>query len=260
MRALLKDGTWVEIDTKCLFHNQYNTTDESGNKRIFDRDIKRIEGDVRLGKGCCKHCGAIVNRGEEEEHFSLRESRPCEDCFWYMRHEVGNEEKGKVVSQEKNPDGKTVIRTIVTKEVTYERRCTYIEQGKLACANSMCRAYGIDWFTPENTFFLKYPDGFEKKPLRDVLMHSGFFPRNDFVLTFYKDIGSYTLEAWFDQDDPDTLSCFCMRNTRRNIRFRLEDGTFYMEDGFSWVPTKDLTLPSYAFDAVKKILGGICAK
>lgn len=27
MKALLKNGEWVEIDTACLFNNQYNTKD-----------------------------------------------------------------------------------------------------------------------------------------------------------------------------------------------------------------------------------------
>ena len=35
MKALLKTGEWVEIETTHLFHDQYNTAD----KRIFDRDV-----------------------------------------------------------------------------------------------------------------------------------------------------------------------------------------------------------------------------
>ena len=42
MKALLKNGEWVEIDTTCLFNNQYN----AAGKRIFDQDIKRIVDDV----------------------------------------------------------------------------------------------------------------------------------------------------------------------------------------------------------------------
>ena len=60
MRALLKTGEWVDIDTKCLFENQYNTTEECGNKRIFDGQIQKIENDARVGKGKCKYCGAEI--------------------------------------------------------------------------------------------------------------------------------------------------------------------------------------------------------
>lgn len=40
-------GKWVEIDTKCIFDNQYNTVD---GYRIYDTWIDRIEDDVRDDK------------------------------------------------------------------------------------------------------------------------------------------------------------------------------------------------------------------
>jgi len=42
-----KKGTWVEIDTKCIFDNQYNTVD---GYRIHDTWIDKIEDDVRDDK------------------------------------------------------------------------------------------------------------------------------------------------------------------------------------------------------------------
>ena len=72
MKALLKTGEWVEIDTACLFNNQYNTKD---GKRIFDQEISRIVDDVRLGLGKCRYCGALVKKGEEEKHFLEREAK-----------------------------------------------------------------------------------------------------------------------------------------------------------------------------------------
>lgn len=257
MRALMRDGTWSEIDPKCLFHDQYNTTPEFGNKRIFDRDIRRIEGDVRLGKGRCKYCGAIVNRGEEESHFAHKEAKPCEGCFWYTAHKVGEEKEKELVFEKKEVDGRTVTKTLVKKTEVYERKCSYMDNGVPACNNAMCRKYGIDWFTPENTFFLKYPNGFERKSLRALLLSSGFTECCDNILVYDKKIGSYVLGAWFQRDDLDTLDYFCMRNTRYNVRFRWEDGKFYMESGFSWVPSDDLGLPYYALNDLKKILRGI---
>lgn len=44
MKALLKSRKWVEIDTRYLFHNQYNTIE--GN-RILDSEILRVVDDVR---------------------------------------------------------------------------------------------------------------------------------------------------------------------------------------------------------------------
>jgi hypothetical protein len=54
-------GKWVEIDTTCLFDNQYNTID---GKRIFDTWIDKIENDTRQGKGVCKYCGNNLDTPE----------------------------------------------------------------------------------------------------------------------------------------------------------------------------------------------------
>ena len=74
MKALLDCGEWVEIDTSNLFSNQYNTKD---GRRIFDRNILRIVGDVRHGLGKCRYCGALVKKGEEEKHFLEQENKGC---------------------------------------------------------------------------------------------------------------------------------------------------------------------------------------
>lgn len=54
-------GKWVEIDTKILFDNQYNTTDGI---RIFDTWIDKIQDDARQGKGVCKYCGNNLDAPE----------------------------------------------------------------------------------------------------------------------------------------------------------------------------------------------------
>lgn len=65
MKALLKKNhEWVDIDTRHLFHDQYNTVGPEG-ARIFDKDIIRIEDDARIGMGHCKYCGTLVKYIEE---------------------------------------------------------------------------------------------------------------------------------------------------------------------------------------------------
>ena len=41
-------GKWVDIDTNCVFDNQYNTYD---GYRIYDSHIDKIEDDVRTSRG-----------------------------------------------------------------------------------------------------------------------------------------------------------------------------------------------------------------
>lgn len=54
MKALLKTGEWVEIETTHLFHDQYNTKDSAffrlyGHKILFDECIRMGEGLVYGG-------------------------------------------------------------------------------------------------------------------------------------------------------------------------------------------------------------------
>lgn len=218
MIAILKSGEAVEIDTKHLFNNQYNTADGA---RIFDAQISRIINDVRSGLGKCRFCGAIVRPGEEEKHCFEREAAGCEKCLWrYTR-----------VSRQDvcvSSDGltKTTTRTL-------ERGCRYAEEfGENKCINDECRAWGVEWFTPENTFFLKFPDGLRDRTESDLLQHGflpGYFP-GDF--RFPRKIGSYELSA---RCNDGKLAFYTVRNSRRQFDFRFEDGQLYVKNSkFGW--------------------------
>lgn len=50
-------GKWVEIDTKYIFDNQYNT---KAGFRIYDKHIQEIKNDIRINLGCCRYCGTIT--------------------------------------------------------------------------------------------------------------------------------------------------------------------------------------------------------
>ena len=110
MKALLKNGEWVEIETTHLFHDQYNTKD----KRIFDQDIVRIVDDVRLGLGKCRYCGAMVKRGEEHKHFEEQENKTCSGCFWYQDRLISSTKQPPTVERTTNENGETVTRKTVT--------------------------------------------------------------------------------------------------------------------------------------------------
>ena len=234
MKALLKNGEWVEIDTTCLFNNQYN----AAGKRIFDQDIKRIVDDVRDGLGKCRYCGAIVKRGEEHKHFEEKENKSCKNCFWYQN------------------------RLIETKKERsfYEKVCAYKEKYG-GCTNTECRRMGIEWFTPENTFFLKYPNGFESIPDVDKLAIRGFV-MNDRCLNaeYHKKIGSYTLTAILEYENGKAIgiSAYRIWNCRRDYTFRFENNELFTNKySFGWRKVKTLEdIP----DSVMEIIKNICMR
>lgn len=258
MRALLKTGEWVELSTEHLFHDQYNTTPEYGNRRIFDNEIARIEDDARIDMGKCKYCGTLVKRGEEEKHFAEREAKPCSECWWFQRRSVRQPETTKETTVEITEDGTEVTRVTTIIKDQYQRQCTL--KGRWTetdCINKECRRLGIDWFTKENTFFLKFPNGFSAMGIRSRLRTYGFFPCGNLISKYCKPIGTYTLEAHFENEESEDLLCFVMYNSRKTIRFRYENGSFYVKEWSTWKKSVLHDLPYYAYTGMKKVLGGI---
>ena len=254
MKALLKNGEWVEIDTACLFNNQYNTKD---GKRIFDQDISRIVGDIRHGLGKCRYCGALVKKGEEEKHFSEQENKGCEGCFWYQNRPISSKSNPPEIEKTTSENGETVTRKTVVTVSKYEKVCTYRDKyGE--CTHKECRRMGIEWFTPENTFFLKYPNGFSSIPEVDKLKIRGFV-MNDHTINaeYFKKIGSYTLTALLSYKDGKAtgIRAYRLYNRRRDYTFRFENGELFTDKySFGWHKVKTLEgVPASVMEAVKNI-------
>ena len=253
MKALLNSGEWVNIDTSCLFHDQYNTED---GKRIFDKDISRIVDDVRPGMGRCKYCGALVKRGEEEKHFQEKEKKGCAGCFW-QRDRV----KDRKVTNSVQFQGRERI-TVKTTVEKIEKVCSYGEsnQNTSGCALKECRRMGIDWFTPDNTFFLKYPDGFSSIPDIDKLEMRGFvFDDRRLNAEYHKKLGSYTLTALLSYENGKAtgISAYRIANCRRWYVFRYENGELFTDKyAMGWRKVKTLEgIPASVMADVKAICG-----
>lgn len=254
MKALLKTGEWVEIDTAYLFHDQYNTAD---GKRIFDRDISRIVDDARHNMGRCKYCGAMVRRGEEEKHFQEKESRSCAGCFWQHDKLISTEKQPPQVETIQDENGETVTRKTVVTTSRYEKVCSYKEKYG-GCTLTECRRMGVDWFTPENTFFLKYPDGFASIPDIDKLAGRGFAVGDRLLnAPYYKKLGSYTLLALLTYEDGKAtgIQGYRLYNSRRDYTFRFENGELFTDKyAFGWRKVKTLEgVPTSVMESVKAI-------
>lgn len=157
-------GMTVDVDTTHLHTNCYNTTTEFDSFQVEDIHIARVIDDARINKGRCKYCGKIVEKGHENEHFEEMEKKQCQgqddqkDCFW-------NHKRYDIIDRKVETKGDIEVETI-TKKIRYE--CTYkedannkIKSGDVKyCVNTEHRRYGIEWFTPDNTFFLRYPNGY----------------------------------------------------------------------------------------------------
>ena len=253
MKALLKNGEWVEIDTTFLFTDQYNTKD---GKRIFDRDIIRIVDDVRLGLGKCRYCGALVKKGEEEKHFSEQENKTCSGCFWYQDRLVNSAKQPPIIECTTNENGEASTRKTVVTVSQYKKVCTYKEKHG-GCTYTECRRMGIEWFTQENTFFLRYPNGFPFIKMEELKKYKFEILSNMSNAQYYKKIGSYTLSALLVYENGNPIGCKAYRieNRRRSYIFRFENGELFTDKySFGWHKVKTLEgVPASVMDTLKKI-------
>ena len=272
MKAVMKNGLIVEIDTTCLFDNQYNLFPAEGEKhgkRIFDADIVRIIDDARVGMGKCGYCGKLVKRGEEEAHFAEEEAKieKCDGCFWWQNKIIGSSRSNSKPVRRELADG--TIEETCTSTTTYimTKECVHKPQYGGVCTHKLHRRYGINWFTPENTFFLRYPDGFNGIGA-GKLIENGFIEPDVRALKngtynweYRKKIGSYDLVAEVKYENGKRISIerFYLRNCRRHYFFRIDDGKWFTYDyTFGWKQVPYLKgIPVDVENRVKKLVKAV---
>ncbi len=89
-----------------------------------------------------------------------------------------------------------------------------------------CAHYGIEWFTPDNTFFLKHPNGFKEVKEQRLSIDPGAVK-----------IGSYYLESF------SSLGYFRLYNCRKTINFRFDGENYFIHNGIGWKQSKRLEVP-----------------
>ena len=253
MKAIMKDGTEYEIDTKCLFEDQYNTVPAPGEnegKRIFDGRIARIIDDVRPGLGRCRYCGTIVKKGEEEKHFVERESTPCEKCWWWQKRLVEELKATPIVNKIVNEDGTETIEEVRHITQKWKFGCQY-KGMKSDCAGKECRMLGINWFDEKTCFFIAYPNGFN--PVCKTSDLDDRFEKYQFSAEYDKKIGSYRFSASIKDGD---VEYWRISNCRRHYAFRYESGIWYtLDTQFGWKRRKGLEgIPADVIEHVIKII------
>ena len=98
-----------------------------------------------------------------------------------------------------------------------------------------CKEYGIEWFTLENTFFLKYPRG-----LKAIESKEKNVGNNEIK------IGTYSLEAY------PSLDYLRLSNCRKTINFKFEGENYFVNNGIGWSQTRRLDVPESIQNKVRK--------
>lgn len=106
-----------------------------------------------------------------------------------------------------------------------------------------CAEYGIDWFTPSNTYFLKYPQGVKCYPDEFLSIHP-----------FNIKIGSYYLECY------PSLDYFRLYNSRQTINFKYDGKMFFVHNGIGFKAVSALNVPDEVSREVKHKLWALNEK
>lgn len=243
MIAVMRDGREVEIDTKFMFNNQYNTVE---NNRIYDKEIHHIINDKRIGLYCCS-----VKQGTYDEvSEAIKEHRSHIDCclncdgnnnqcFWYQTKEQLVNKKDKNVRIE---NGKKIVDIVSHEE--YAMHCQHKDGYDGKCV------YDIDeepkLFTEINDcFFVKYPNGVPDNSdfiqwLIDNHMETNIIPywgsstlKDAHTLKFTEKLGSYILEI---RKSGIYGTNFELSNSRDCVRFAydFDNNKFIVFEGFSY--------------------------
>ena len=160
MQLILHNGDIVDVDTRFIFDDQYNTTD---GRRIYDKEVKRIIDDVRLGEF---YCCSVKQGSYDEVAQAIADKRSqinqCQSCWWYHERIRIRSECSKSTIREGNKE-------YINEQTVYEISCAYKPKyGK--CAHDIEEAPIL--FREKNfCFFCEYPDGIpDMTPLRQFMI------------------------------------------------------------------------------------------
>lgn len=128
-------------------------------------------------------------------------------------------------------------------------KCNYcgqmLDKGQECTKHKECKEYGINWFTPENTYFLKYPRGIKS------------MEHDREVLNIHNDcpvFGTYYLETY------PSLDYYRLYNCRKTINFKYDKHSseaFQVNNGIGFTATKRLDIPATAHEKLVKHLNSL---
>lgn len=200
-------GQWVEVDTTYLFNNQYNL--KNYDLRVMDESVEAVRDDARPGKVKCGYCGKMFSSMEDLTAHYLEEeanAHNCENCRCYQKY-IAHTDRSQTEHIDEN--GNQVVTT--TTIYTWGKKCS-----RNACDKFEHRNHKPFVFTPENTYFMKYPNGygawFDSLELSEKWKEAGFTWDSSLnVATVEKAAGSYDISIHYIENRIDYAT---IRNSR----------------------------------------------
>lgn len=255
MKLVLHDGGIKEVDTRTIFDNQYITTD---GKRVFDKDVKYIIDDIRLGEFyCCSKKQGTYDEVAEAITEERSKIKKCADCWWFHEHTLIKDESHSERKEIKEGDKKICL---LTEKRVYEISCAYIPKYGEKCVHDIDETPTL-FRENQFCFFCEYPQGVpDMKPLRQFMIDNaekyGIIPywsnqelSIDNSFTHEKKFGSYKFEAsyWHDY--------FELENARNRFKFYVDfaNKKYILDDGMGYKVVKCLSESKWDYTRQKSV-------
>lgn len=251
MKAIMKDGTIKEIDTKFMFNNQYDTVD---GKRIYDTDIKQIIDDIRLGEF---YCCSVKQGSYEEVKKAIEEERAkinqCGECYY-------NRISERIENECSKEEIKTVDKIIIKEVTVYKKECSYKDYyntGK-TCVHDIDETPKL-FRDVQDCFFCKHPEGIPNMTdfihfMIDNHEKYGIVPywpedelSYDTSFKYNKTFGSYAFVKQYYSNH------FELSNARHSFKFIYDfnNKKFILVDGIGYEEVKTFTTNEYDYKTQK---------
>ena len=245
MKLVLKNGEIKEVDTTCVFNNQYDTID---GKIVYDKEVKYIIDDIRLGEF---YYSSVKQGTYDEVAKAIAEKRAqidkCEGCFWFHEHTRIEDECYKKEMMNGN-------KKIIDERTVYKISCAHKSKYG-SCVNDIDETPRL-FREVNDCFFRKYPQGVpDMKPLKEFMIANadkyGIVPywsdqevSINSTFTHKKLFGSYKFEAdkW--------TGYFELKNARNRFRFYIDlaNKKFILCDAFGYKVVGKLTVSKLKYD------------
>lgn len=220
-------GAWVEVDTKFLFSNQYNV--KGYDLRVYDSDIDAVQDDARRGLVKCGYCGAqFYSMDALQAHYAEEEqsAHNCAACRDFVKRCIDIKHDRK---EETDADGNRIV-TNTTKYI-YGNACRW----ETGCNKLEHRNHKPFVFGPDNTYFLKYPNGyaayFADLPAADKWREMGFEWNTTMRAAQIRkaDTGSYIAYLAWTPNGWELL----LKNSRRSIGIPADRVHYCLSNSYS---------------------------
>lgn len=249
MKAIMMNGEVKTINPEVtIFNNQYITTED---ERIFDKDILKIEDDIRLREFyCCSKAQGSYEKVKEAIIAERAKAYKCNECFWQRKRLLSDQSTKEVIKDENG-------REVIIRKDVYEPYCDYKESHHTdICSYEEGSEEPKLFREVADCWFCKHPDGI---PLEENKRFIEFMCKNaekynlipywnddkevtpDKSFNFDGKFGSYKFEKSYYSE------FFHLENNRNKFKFYFDfkNHEFILIDGFDYNNVKTFTTEEY---------------